>query len=127
MKNLKQETYILINLLNVFTYLKQDDLKNDVLKIHHTPSNAYAKLIEDWGLLLNFDVGSRRLSENYLTKMYLDQRTNYSNVINDFEALIDPGNVFWLKWYQPTIWDEYKFVSVTLALKRIKLSNISLP
>jgi len=71
-QNLKQETYIIMNLINVLAYLKQDVLKNDLLYIHNCPMIEYSKLIKDRNLKVNVDISTNRLSENYLTKVYLE-------------------------------------------------------
>ena len=115
-ENLKHEDYILMNLLNVFIYLRQEDIKNDLLSILNHPTNKYEGLIKDWNLEVNDDISNKRISKNYITKIYLEQKTNYTTKVNLFHNQHKPGYTKWLSWYQSTIWDAYKFVSIQLEL-----------
>ena len=72
--------------------------------------------MKDWNLEVNDDISNKRISKNYITKIYLEQKTNYTTKVNLFHNQHKPGDTKWLSWYQSTIWDDYKFVSIQLEL-----------
>ena len=53
-----------------------------------------------------------------MTKLYLEQRTYYTKNIEDIFNVLEVGDLSWMKWYQQTIWNEYKFVCITLVMKK---------
>jgi len=108
-----------MNLINVFQYLQRKTMFDDLLLIYNTPMTEYNKIIEKWNLKINVDeLGCRKLSANYMTKLYLEQRTYYTKNIEDIFNVLEVGDLSWIGWYQQTIWNEYKFVCITLAMKK---------